>query len=127
MHREIWLRRDVRRVRSVETDCKEKRLVLEFFQVLDGRLRTFSIGLFVVRSVGGKPTEPGAESLSRTNRIDQRFLVLVAAARIDLLLPRRRVVESIRADLGRDAVVVQLADSVDGVAVLLKELRQRDP
>lgn len=110
---------------AVEAGGDEERPLPVLFHQRDGFPRDLAIGMLVVgrgrRVVGERAADP-----ARRRVIGQsRLLVLVDAARIDHAIPGRRIVESVGADLAGIAVVVNLADARDRVAVLPEELRER--
>ena len=141
---EVLLRGDVRRVRAEEAYGQEERLGALLLQEGDGLRGDLAVGLFGVRPLGGEPAQRAAvvacadEDLAglalglagrrRRGDADGEDLILivaVTAARIPDLFPRLRVVEAVGTDLLRHAVVVELADATDRVAVVLEHLRQR--
>jgi hypothetical protein len=125
VHLEVFLRRDVRRVRPIEATGDEEGLVLVLFEQLDRHFRADGVGLFAVFAIGGQPAWSAAE-LARRKTEDLGLVVPVAAAGVVLRHPRRRVVQAVGADVAGHAVVIELADAGHEIAVLLEHLRKRD-
>ena len=139
---EVRLRRDVGRVRTEEADREEERLIALLAEEVDRLRGDLAVGLFGIGAVGGEPAQ-GATVITRAHedlahlarvlrcgragrdadREDLVFVIAVAAAGIPDSFPRLRVVEAVGADLLRHAVVVELTDAGDGVAVVLEQLR----
>ena len=131
-------------MRSEEAHGQEERLCTLFLEEGDGLRGDLAVGLLGVGAVGGEPAQRATvvtgthKDLSRlalglvgrasgadADREDFVLVVAITTAGIPDLFPRLRVVETVGADLLRYAIVVELADTSDGVAVILKHLRHR--
>src|SRR4029450_7494827 len=110
----------------IEAGADEKRPVLVLLQERDGLGGYLAVGVLLV--TGRRRLEPEGAAAPAAWRVirEQPLFVLVDPARVDHLVPRRRIVEAARADVARIAVVVNLADTRREVAVLLEQLWQRD-
>ena len=122
---EVLLRRDKRAVGPVESGADEERSILVLLEQRDRlrgdlavRMRPIRRGRCVVR-------QRAAETPIRCEVRELGLFVLVDSARIHDRVPRRRIVESARADVPGIAVVIDLADPGHDVAVALEHLRQR--
>ena len=126
IHVEIPLRCHIGRVRPIEADGQEERRPLGGIglQELDCRGRPDAIGLLFVGAVRRQPTERAAKPAGDEAE-DDRLVIFVAAAGIDLVVPRVGVVVPVGADGGRHSVVVDLAHAVGRVTVLAEQLRER--
>ena len=122
----VFLRRDVRAVRTVESSGDEERLVLVRFEQLDDFGGDDSIGLLLVRALGFHEGERAAQPALGRVVGELVLLVLVAAARIERDVPRRRVVKAGRANLAGVAIMENLPDARCEVTVLHEHLRHRD-
>ena len=125
IHREIFFGRHIRRVRAEETNAEEKRLVAFLRHELDRLGGDYAIGLFLVRAVGGEPTERGADFSVRLGIEDERLVGLVAPLGIHRLLPTGRIIKTIGTDAGRDVVMIDLSHTPGPPAVAHKRLRER--
>ena len=96
------------------------------FQEVNRCRRALAVGLLRVVAISRQPSGAWPEPRTGRDRKDLVLVVFVATPRIDDLLPRLRVVETAGANLSRHAVVIQLADAGDEVAILAKQLGQRD-
>src|SRR6056297_3320464 len=75
------------RVRAVEAHRQEERLVPPLLEQLDHRLGADRIGLLLIEAVGGQPAQGAAEVAGVADGEDDRLVELVAADRVDDLIP----------------------------------------
>ena len=103
VHIEVALRRDVRRMRTVETDGQEERFVASFEALQEPhRLGCGDpVGVLGVLSVVREPAQCGAEQ-ARPERKDAVEDFPVASARIDGDVPRGIVVQARGPDIERN-------------------------
>ena len=121
-------RRDVWRVRAIESDGKEEGFAgfvrMMFLHQLHGGERGLSIGMFLVFAV---EQEPAHRAAVRAGAQGDHFILprAVDADGIDNLVPGSLVVLAIGADLGGYAVMVYFTYSRGKVTVIDKMLRER--
>ena len=132
-------------MRTEEADREEERLVALLTQEVDRLRGDLAVGLLGVGAIGSEPADRAAvvtgahEDLTHlalglvgggagrdADGEDLILVVAVASAGIPDAFPGLRVIESVGADLLRHAVVVELTDAGDRVAVVLEQLRHRD-
>ena len=127
IHREVLLRRDVRRVRPVEPDPEEER----FLRVRANRSSSLTASAAPMPSVcsASSPSSASqlrlAPELAGDQREDPVVNLAIAAPRVHRDVPRRPVVEARGADVVRHAVVIELPDPRRDPAGGLEALRQR--
>ena len=121
---EIALRGDVGGVGPVEAEGEEEGPLRVLLQEADGGGGAEAVGLLGVAAVGGQPAQGRAEAGAGLDAEDLRLVVLVPPPGVDDLLPGRRVVQPVRADLVGDAVMEELADPRREVPVPAEPLGQ---
>ncbi len=84
---EIFFRGDVRNVRAVKAHSEEEWLVFVFLEQTDGFSGDFAVRLFFVCAFGFHPAEGRAELMTGCEVDDIGFVVAVASAGINELVP----------------------------------------
>ena len=98
-------------------------MLLEQFNPAFGR---DAIGLLIVRSIGRQPGQGTPQPALRIQIGQLVLIILIAPARIDDIVPRLGVIQTIGPDLSRHAVVEYFSNPRHVEAILPIHLRQRE-